>query len=54
MALLKSIHHAALATLLLSVYDGHDDDDDDDAYIQGAAIGQTLIHSPVLLPGFIV
>lgn len=46
------MRHAALSTLLPSVYD--DDDDDDDAYSQRPVIGQTLLYSPVLLPGFIV
>lgn len=46
--LLKSIHRAALSTLLLSVYD------DDGAYIQEAVIGRALLYSPTLLPGFIV
>lgn len=42
------MHHAALSTLLLSVYD--DDNDDDDAFIQEPVIGQSLAISP----GFIV
>lgn len=42
------MRHAALSTLLLSVYD--DDNDDDDAFIQESVIG----HSLVISPGFIV
>lgn len=44
----RYMHHAALSTLLLSVYD--DDNDDDDAFIQEPVIGQSLVISP----GFIV